>query len=101
MNRRESASSGVSAIRVGGQRICCSPKYAPPMHGSTPGLVSIALYSAMRETGPLIWTQPLFRPGVTRLSWVKESSPFSSSQEVARHGIEVHAEGVPDPVGED
>ena len=33
------------------------------MQGSDPRLVSMALYWAMRETGPLIWTQPLFWPG--------------------------------------
>ena len=34
----------------------------------------------MRSTGPMICTQPPFMPGLTRLNYVKESSPFSCTQ---------------------
>ena len=69
---RESASAGLLAMFVGGHRICC--RFVPP------NVVSISLNCAMRETGPIICTQPPFMPGVTRLSSEKVSSPFSCSQ---------------------
>lgn len=57
---------------VGGHLPCCRPKNM--------GSVSMPLYSATRDSGPMIWTQPPFIPGLTRLNSVKESSPFCSSQ---------------------
>ena len=69
MKSRESASAGLSAMFVGGQRSCC--RFCPP------NVVSISLNCAIRETGPMICTQPPFIPGSTRFSSLKESSPFS------------------------
>jgi hypothetical protein len=72
MKRRESASAGVSAMFVGGQRICCRPKNW--------ALVSICLNWGTLDEGPMICTQPEFQPGSTRFSSLKVSSPFSFCQ---------------------
>ena len=81
MKRRESASASVSAMFVGGQRICCRPKNC--------GLVSISLNCATRDNGPMICTQPEFMAGSTRFSSLKVSSPFSFSQRSPER-VEVH-----------
>ena len=51
-----------------------------------PNVVSISLNWAIRSTGPMIWIQPPFIPGSTRLSSLKASSPFSCSQSAAGLG---------------
>ena len=78
MKSRESASDGLSAMFSGGQRSCC--RFRPP------NVVSISLNWAIRETGPMICTQPPFIPGSIRFSSLKVSSPFSWFQRAPEIG---------------
>ena len=48
----------------------------------------------------MIWTQPEFMPGSTRLISLNESSPFSCSHRSPDTRVEGHAERVADAVGE-
>src|ERR1051326_5649334 len=72
INSRVNAWSAESAMLVGDQRTCCNPKKFE--------LVSIALNSARRATGPMIWTQPRLAPDSIRLISEKLSSPSCDSQ---------------------
>ena len=52
----------------------------------TAAVVSIALNSATRSSGPMTCTQPELKPGSTRLISLKLSSPFSCSHRSPENG---------------